>query len=300
MAETFQNEHVGSAVCRMLNECSDIKDIAISCCEGDDSQIIDYDSFEDFRCSSPLSFIEEAIICQPTGLTTLLNELSDQFMFFLYYDSQSGKIKIKDYKPPFCDQEFITIEECQIAQGSFSTKDTDDRYNQITYLHSPIDCSKGISESNFGAATATVSADSLAAPCERREYKTRKTKTIKSRWITQGNTYIARANGERWLRIRKCTGKQVSFDVDFDLAACLTLGGYVKINHKKLQEADGSPMDTAFMLKGISNNGACSKLTFERTDFDNSISPCLTCEGECATLATTIDPCQDQECIGIW
>lgn len=299
-SETFENAHVADVVLRMLTECSELKDIAVSCCDSDAAQLIDFDSFEEYRCSAPLNYVCESIICKPIGLTTLLNELSDQFLFFLYSDSSTGKIVIKNLQPPDCGQIVPVISESQVVKGSFSVKNTDDRYNQITYRHDIIDCSKKIDDENLASSTVVIRADSLREPCDRREFKTRKIKEMKSRWINQCNKYMANANGERWLFLRDCPAHQVTLDVLLETGNCFDMGGFAKIHHSKLQSVNGEYINTYWLLKGKSVVDGCMRLTFERTAFDANMAPCLSCVDPCSTIADVLDDCEPQDCVGVW
>ena len=298
--ETFENIHVADAVCRMLTDCSDLQDIAVACCADVESSLINFESIEAFRCASPLAFISKALVMSPTGLTTLLDELSDQFLFFLYYDSATGKIEMVNLAPPPCDIQVPTITECQIVGGSFSVRPSDDRYNQIVYLYDTVDCSQKISKDNTASAIASVSADSLKSACDRREYKTRKTKTIISRWIDAQNCYLATANGERWLQLRACPPDQVTIDVSFEIAECINMGGFARIHHSKLQSMTGGYQENLFMLKGKSNVGASYRLVFERTAFDGKVAPYFNCDTECPTMVIVPEDCPTNECIGVW
>lgn len=297
-AETFENQHVADVVCRLLTECSVIQDIAVTCCDGDADQLINFDSFDKYRCDSALSYICETIICKGVGLTTLLNELSDQFLFFLFFNAETGKIEIANLAPPECDEEVPTLEECQIS--SFSKKSAGSRYNQIFYRHTATDCSKSLSKDNLSDQTIVVNSDSLREPCERREFKTKKIKEINSRWINDCNSFLAQANGERWLMLRNCPPQQVSANVSLDYAKCFEFGKYAKIHHSKLQSVSGGYLDDYWLLKGKSNDGGTTQLTFERTGFDGTMAPCLNCDTDCTTTVTTIDECGPDSCTGVW
>lgn len=300
LAETFEQQHVSDVVCRLLTECSEINEIAVNCCEDDPANLINFDSFKDYRCEAPLNYICETIICKPVGVTTLLKELSEQFLFFLYFDSKTGKITIQNLAPPECSKVVDTIELCDIAKNSFSKKTSEDYYNQITYFYDTADCSKGLSEDNLSKASVTISADALRDACERREYKTRKNKKINSRWINECNEYLAKTNGERWLCIRSCSPETVSIDVTYDYGLCVDLGDYRKISHPKLQSIDGRESDALWLLKGKNDNGDCTKLTFEKADYYNLMAPFFDCEAACPPSIIEENLCGDNECIGIW
>ena len=301
LAETFDKEHVTDVVLRMLLSCTDLSDVAIACCEDEPINLINYESFEQYRCDAPQSMVGEVIICKSTGLTTLLNELSDQFMFFLFFNAETGKIEIKNLAPPACNLVVPKIENCQIAKGSFSRRQTDDRYNQITYFHNTINCAESLSDSNLGDVTVSISADALAETCNRREYKTRKNKIIKSRWIDECNKYIARANGERWLMLRNCPAEQVTIDTTFDVGKCVEMGGFAQIEHDRLQDETGGPLQDYWMLKGKHNVKDCTRLTFERTAFNNNMTACFDCDSECVSVVVEPDPCGAyDDCVGIW
>lgn len=299
-AETFSDMHVADVVLRLLTECATIEDVAIACCTDEQPNLIDFDSFESYRCANPLARICETVICKPVGVTTLLNELSEQFLFFLFYDSATGKIRMQGLAP-VCEADVFTIKECwHVVKDSFSTKRGDGPYNQITYLHDTINCAQGLSDSNLSSATVTVTADALKEPCDRREYKSRREKEIKSRWIGPCNTFLARANGERWLRLRRCRVESVTIDVTFDVGKCIEYGGFARIEHDRLQSASGGPREQLFMLTGKHNVKDCTRLTFEQSPFDGTVAPCFGCDEPCATVAVLEDECANDDCVGVW
>lgn len=301
LAETFAaGTHVADVVCRLLTECSEIQDVAVQCCEDTEESLIDFDSFEAFRCAAPLSFTGEVIICKPVGLTTLLNELSEQFLFFLYFDSSVGKIRIQNFAPPECDSVIPIIEFCSMVKSSVERRKTDDRYNQINFFNSVTNCGKSLSEENLSDVVVTVTADALREACDRREYKTKKIKTIRSRWVTKKNRYVAAANGERWLRIRRCPAERATISLSFEEGRCFGMGTFARLHHPSIQSPSGGYAEYYWLLTGRNVNGDCIELSFERTDFDGTLAPCLNCDTACPTLIVNSEECSTDECTGIW
>jgi hypothetical protein len=303
LAETFAKQHVADVILRMLLSCTELGDVAVNCCEDDPLSLIDYESFSAYRCEAPLDYVS-AIICKPVGVTTLLQELAEQLLLSLYVATDTGKVTLRKYTPPECGFLAPTFSECQhMVKGSFTRKVTGDRYNQINYLHSPINCTKGLNEDNLADQTITIGADALREACDRREYKTRATKTIKSRWIDRCNAYVASSNGERWLRLRNCVPEQISFDTNFDFGKCINVGEFAFIEHARLQGPDGGPDGKLWMLKASQNNGDCTKLIFDSTPFDAMVAPCYECDAanECVSVIVEPDECGDySDCIGVW
>lgn len=295
VAETFENMHVADALLRLLLECSEIQDIAVACCEDEPEELIDFDSFEALRCSSPLNYIQKAVICKPVGVTKLMDELSEQFMTFVYWDRKSGKIKAQPLRPPDCNQTVNVIEECSIV-GTINMLTPGPQYNQITYYVDPIDCSKPVSKENSGSSITSITGDALNEPCDRRERKSRSAQELISRWITPGNSYIATAMGERKLLMNKCKPAPISLQLLREQADCFELGGFARIHHDMFQSVTGEFSDEYFLITGeVSKEEGCVELTLERVPFDGTLAPCLNCDTDCPTRASIVPPCN-----GIW
>jgi len=302
--ETFENTHIVDVVRRLIEECAGLDTIAQACCTDDNASLIDCQSFDDFRCERPLDFITDTLICKPVGVTTLLNELSTQFLFNLYYDANNSRIRISGLRPGCpLDDDLPEFTECMMSKMSLTGSNQGDHYSRVVYYHSLIDWTDSIEQENTSNATAEANIDSGRMACDRRTWRTVRTKEFVSRWITDRNQYLARAYAKRWLRLRECDAETVRFETTLALAQCIELNGAAILNHPKLQDVDGSN-DTAtqWLLKGYSpQSGDCAVLTFERAAL-GEISPCFDCDaGDCSTpLVTEMDSCEIPDCVEVW
>ncbi len=302
LAETFKG-HIAEII-KQLFDCMDLEATGLSCCEDDPFCIIDWDSFDEFICCRPLDIItEDVVVCKGETVKTLLDELSAEFMFFLYYDAVDGKIRIKALKPPECDEEIHEVAECDPVDGSFTQRKTDDFYNVVEYDHTIVDCSSGLSAENLADTTAYADADVLRKPCDRRKHKQRSIKSFNSRWISRSNAYLAKTYGYRWALVRECVGKEISFEFTNEYAdVFFELGGFNRIcHHKAPQDTEGNPTRDLWIVKGIAPSEKCTRVSFERMPFNDNISPALNCDTNCPTFVTDVlDDCENDDCVGIW
>lgn len=297
IAESFNKEHVADVICRLLTECADIEQVAAVCCLDEPESLIDHASFEAFKCAAPMAYVS-AVICDPVGITTLLNELSEQFHFFLYYDSTINRIRIKALAPPPCGYEPLVLEHCEYV-GEISPKVGDDRFNEIDVLYGTVNCAQSLSSNNLSSAAITLPADALLPACERKTWKTRRKKEIKSRWVDECNAYVALASGERWACLRECASEVIKAQTTFTIGQCIEYGEFLKVRHPFLQDIHGGPTEDLWMVRSKTTAGDCTTIEFERADFFNDVRSCYDCESECAVKLAPADECGNA-CTGIW
>ena len=132
------------------------------------------------------------LLSEPTGVTTLLGELTEQFMFYIWWDDVAQKIRFKAIAPEFGTPPIFN-ESDHLLQNSVSLVTDDDlRISEtwISYqLKTPVE---NVSERDSYLRTV-LRLDPTASSAE--EYGQRKVYEIKSPWIineTQINILSAR------------------------------------------------------------------------------------------------------------
>lgn len=297
LAETFEKQHIADVICRLLSDCAEIEEVAAICCGEEHDALIDYNSLIQLRCEMPMAYVSR-IVCESTGITTLLNELSEQFLFFLHFDSTIDRIKFQAFRPPDCDQPIPCIRLCDYEAG-MTVGISDERYNEIAYLHTPVDCSEDVDAQNSAVADITLQADALNEPCARRTWKTRRRKQIESGWIDGCNAYLAKANAERWAMVRECPPETVRISTSFRVGNVIELGSFVNLEHPQLQDIHGNPTQDLFFVKSKTTNSDCTQLQLERAAYFNDVVPCFDCDSDCAFALEPADDCEGQ-CTGVW
>lgn len=299
-AETFNKQHIADVICRLLTECSEIQEIALAC-SGDVEEIIDFESFEAYRCARPLNYTGEVIICKAEGITTLLDQISEEFLLFLYYDPDMGKIRILDFAPPDCDAEIETIDECEMQKNSLSLRRDTDWNNVVSIYYDITDCSKSLSKSNSNSLAIRVDSDTLRSPAERRKFRARNNKEIVSRWFDSCNSFLPKTMAERRLQLDGTPGLTATIGVKYDKGECFNYGQYVRLNHARIQDIHGEPSTDLWYVTGKSVQGSFTSMTLRRTPFDNGIVAGFNCDTSCPTIAVEVpDDCAVVDCNGVF
>lgn len=304
VAETFSNCHVADAVNRLLN-MSKISDISLTCCDSEPDVTIDCQSIEDFRCKNPLAVIDSTIVCDGTNASKLLEELAAENFFTMQYDSESGQIKMVCLNPSDSQGEPVIVNECDIVEGSISYKSKTERYSRVDVLHKQIDCTKGITESNFGPGTYAIDTDTEnPIICERVKYRTGKTKQVRSRWMGACGEYLARTYAERVLCLFESPREKMSFGVMPNVSCNMPVGSLMQFNHPKIQDAFGAPSQKNYVVTGKCRSGkrnACVTIHVEEMfDADSAPFEAFVCDADnpADNLTGGVEACLD--CKPMW
>ena len=304
--QLYNRTHVTTVIEDLIKRCIDIETVFSVCCPDGNQNIIDWQSFDIYKCENPYHYICDTVICKPVRISQLLKELAQVFLFTLYYDSDTGTIKIKSIKPPNCgDPEVETITECMLAKDSFSRSKSYDSYNRVVIYHTLRNCTGEPSKDNLTEYKASINTESLFDICEQHGQKGVNTLELSTRFINSCNAYVAAASADRWLALRSCDGLEVRISVLKEVADCFALGDFLKIEHDKIRNYLGEFDDSFWYMKGKSHAGyGCVDITIERLNYDRTWAHCFSeCCGppECCDVpAVAFDFCTSNECLGIW
>lgn len=131
-----------------------------------------------------VQFTLSAVITEPTSVTVLLSEITQQAQFFIWWDEHTQTIKLKALRPPTEDT-VVLDEVSHLIEGASVLKEhPDQRLSQVWVFFSQKDPTKRLDEeANF--ARVRIRADLEAESAE--QYGESRIRKIFSRWLeTEG------------------------------------------------------------------------------------------------------------------
>lgn len=250
-AWSVTNCHVADVLLELLRKCASIEEIGLVCCTDQNEVSIDCESIETFRCKNPLAIIERTIICQPTDVNTLINELGRDFGFKLEFDEFTGLLAVVCVQQPDNAVETTIVRECDIQKGSWKPIAGAKRRSKVSIAYGTPDCSEPVTKQNAQFTATYPNVSTTAVPiCERRKYRTITTETWSSRWFTERTAYLAKARAQREVCLFECEGFGFEFIADPVLACSLVPGQFIRFELDKVVDGQGQFSKDLYMLTG--------------------------------------------------
>lgn len=207
------------------------------------------------------SLILNATICQPTGVTTLLGEIS-QLGLTLWWDEVGQKIRLRVNRPNEETAGEISDRNSIIA---ISRKDEDNqRATQVSFRSVQIDPTKGLNKDNFLRTYISIYVDGESPNF----YGESRIKTIYSRWLNQGDDAAAKIVTGRLLnRFKRAP---VNYEITVDEKDSLELLDVVRLNTYASTDETGNPRSTLCQVfyRAEDKAGSTVKLKLQAFQFD--------------------------------
>lgn len=207
------------------------------------------------------SLILNATICQPTGVTTLLGEIS-QLGLTLWWDEVGQKIRLRVNRPNEETAGEISDRNSIIA---ISRKDEDNqRATQVSFRSVQIDPTKGMNKDNFLRTYISIYVDGESPDF----YGESRIKTIYSRWLNQGDDAAAKIVTSRLLnRFKRAP---VNYEITVDEKDSLELLDVVRLNTYASTDETGNPRSTLCQVfyRAEDKAGSTVKLKLQAFQFD--------------------------------
>ena len=256
--------------------------------------VVDVQSFREFLngCGKPYT-IAETVICKPTGLRTIFDELA-VFGAWPYLDDCDQKIKLHFYQPTWCDPatDLPTFYEQQLIDCRVDVRPkAAERFSTVEIYGNPQDCTKGVSSDNL-QLLAQVSGNSGAGEvCGNPNWMPPRTREIRSRFLDRSNNFLANKLAQRIWYARRETPRQITFRIHpSNLPADLRKTSFFRVKHKKLDTVrTPSPIYWLQRMRPIGGN--CWEIQAITSGFDENQrwrAAIRTCEGECASTITSV------------
>ena len=207
------------------------------------------------------SLILNTMICQPTGVTTLLGEIS-QLGLTLWWDEIGQKIRLRVNRPNEETAGEISDRNSIIAM---TRKDEDNqRATQVAFRSVQIDPTKGLNKDNFLRTYISIYVDGESPNF----YGESRIKTIYSRWLNQGDDAAAKIVTGRLLnRFKRAP---VNYEITVDEKDSLELLDVVRLNTYASTDETGNPRSTLCQVfyRAEDKAGSTVKLKLQAFQFD--------------------------------
>lgn len=173
-----------------------------------------------------------ALITEPTGVKTLLDEISEQMMLFMWWDSINQEIKLKAIAPPTAAS--LTLTDGANFVGTPSVKTIpNDRKSRVVIFYNPRNPLNFKAVKDFDSVYGDIGNDSESAD----QNGDIRLKVIYARWITSDS--VAVTTGSRLLNQFKATPKTITFIMDAKDTDSQT-GDFVNLDTRQLQGETGA------------------------------------------------------------
>jgi len=204
-----------------------------------------------------------SLITEPTGVKTLLGEITEQCLFHIWWDERAQKIRLEALKPPIYDTVPVLSEEKHIIADSVTIKDDQGRrVSQVWISWGQRDPTQSATDANnYSRARVSANLDS-ELPIRYGEAKIRQ---IFSRWL-QTEAQVANV-GVRLLNRFTLPPKVVNLEVDAkdrDLwtgrVVDMTLGGVV--------DGSGAQVQTRYQIVSAEETDAGSRIELQLEQYE--------------------------------
>ena len=207
------------------------------------------------------------IITEPTGVNTLLQELTQQTNSNLWWDDRQQQIRLKPIATPLSTDVVKALNETNIIEKSVKVKDDrKSRLSRITIYFGTFDFTKNLDEvTNYRNKTVNIDADSESA----NEYGQIKDRVIFSRWIP--TDAIANDLTSRMLIRLVNTPKAVTFEVDAK-DGDISTGDIIYFSSREIQTATGETDTQLYIITEEKRIGNGERTKYSASEFNTGLS----------------------------
>lgn len=190
-----------------------------------------------------LSGLLDGIICKPTDVKKILQELSEAQPHYLWWSERDQEIKLTALKAPPTSANALNMDDNFISESVTFTDVPDLRASTVFISYGQVDPTQKLDEpNNYEQTYARIDTDSIS------KYGSSQVKTINSRWITTANSARARQAAALIGRRFSDIPRQVSFALDAKDSS-VWVGQNRSINHRDIIDPTSSlPVDTIFQI----------------------------------------------------
>ncbi len=188
-------------------------------------------------------------IAEPTGVTTLMGEMSELGVMF-WWDDIAQEVKMRSNRPlDLSEASALLTDSNSVLAGTLRATDLEaQRLSRVIFYHGLLDATDyGTSGNDFAQAFVAIDPDAETA----QEYNQERTKEIYCRWLGPGNDAIAAAVSTRLLARYKTTPRQVSFNVDIKDDASLDVAAPFTLQSRVIQDETGQSLATQMQVTSL-------------------------------------------------
>jgi hypothetical protein len=223
------------------------------------------DNWDDEKSLWMSSASVTGMLMKPEGIDKVIAELSNDFMFDVWWDAKTQKVRIKSLSPEVGGSSInVLTEGYNILKDSVKIKrDAGQRISQVQVWYSKIDYSENNDIENFAAAQITADVSRPSSDL----YGSESIKVITSRWIDDVAQAITLSG--RLLARFADTPEIVEFEVAVKDDDKFELAGRIELNSWQLQGFSGANIGKRFQVTEIdpSESGHKVKVTCLTSSF---------------------------------
>lgn len=188
-------------------------------------------------------FTLSAVITEPTSVTKLLSEITQEAQFFIWWDEHSQTIKLKALRPPVEDPVELNEDSHLIEGASVLREHPEQRLSQVWIFFSQKDPTKSLDdEANFSRVRIRADLEAEAAT----QYGETRIKKIFSRWI-ESESHVSQITKRTLDRFRD-NPRSLKIRVDAKDRASLRVGEIVDIVMRTVVDDRGLEPSTRWQV----------------------------------------------------
>ncbi len=207
-----------------------------------------------------------AFIEKPTGINTLLTELSSQALFYIWWDEREQKIPFQAIKPSR-DDEVTTIntDDNFIHKSVSLEEDPDQRISQVWVYYGRVNVGEGLDKvSNWKKLVINDDVDAESDA----QYGEQRVQQIFSRWLPETDPIPALLLAARLIARYRNNPRALHVELDAKDHALWT-GDVARVTCRAVADFTGAPLETDMMVIEVaeSKNGSTYKYELGPTFF---------------------------------
>ena len=186
------------------------------------------------------------ILTEPVGVTTLLSELTEQCLFYIWWDERDQEIKLKTVRPPDerLDGAVRMIDDTRnvIADSVSISEEPSERISQVWTAWRQIDPTEDVDElTNY--RRVRIRADALAEGAD--QYGEQRVRRVFARWV-RTDAQVITLNARLLSRYRS-NPQYITLQMDAK-DRDLSTGDVVDLQIRQMQDDTGAPLVDRFQI----------------------------------------------------
>lgn len=223
------------------------------------ASIIPYSDWDD-EVTEHAPRLYSGVIAEPTGVATLVAELTEQAGVYVWYDGRTNQIKMRAVRPADTDTVYEFDDERHLIGDSFTPKDDYGKLiTQVWVSFAQRNPTKAVDDlTNYAAAEVALDAEAET------DVKGSSIRRIYSRWIPAAGGAAALEIAQTILRRYRQPLRMVTFSIDAK-DRDVDLADFVEIRHRQIQDAIGNraPMLSQVIERTEAVTGTTIQLTVQ-------------------------------------
>ena len=207
-------------------------------------------------------FTVSSLITEPTGVTDLLAELTEQCLFYIWWDEREQEIKLKAIRPA-TETPVVLNDASHLIEGSTAiSENPTERISQVWVFRGQEDPTKALDdEKNYTNLRVRAALDEESADL----YGEQVIRRIFSRWLTSGAQSITL--GTRLLARYKNNPQYLTVTLDAKDRALWT-GDIVDVTHRNIVDEFGEPIETRYQVITAEESDSGHRVKYKMVRFE--------------------------------